>query len=76
MVKSLVLPSVFQRFLLSISFLSSFAASVVSPANWFYNSTRPLVIGRRGSFGQFPEYSIGGYMDAYLNGADFIELTV
>ena len=61
-------------FLIALNF--KFSNGLVSNATWFYNSDRPLVFGRKGSCGQFPEYSTGGYIDAYLNGADFIELTV
>lgn len=72
---SLSRPTIF-RLLVCLLVANKFAAGLVSQADWFYNSVRPLVIGHRGSCGQFPEFSSGGYTDAYLNGADFIELTV
>lgn len=49
---------------------------LVSQASWFYNFEAPLVFGQAGSTGQFPPHSTVSYTDAYLSGADFIELTV
>jgi len=50
------------------------ATAKLTDATYFYNSSRPLVIAHRGSSGHFPEHSIGSYTDAYLAGADFVEL--
>lgn len=52
-----------------------FSEALVSNATWFY-SDKPLVIGRAGSIGMYPPYTTAGYTDAFLSGADFIELTV
>ena len=57
-----------------LAILSALAESKLTTAQYFYNKERPLVISHRGSFGHFPEHSLGGYVDAYYGGADFIEL--
>ncbi len=49
-------------------------ASKMSTAAWFYNQKAPLLFST-GS-GQFPQSSILSMTDAYLNGADFIDVTV
>jgi len=46
----------------------------MTDASYFYRTDRPLLISHRGSFGHFPEHSLGGYTDAYYGGADYIEL--
>ena len=33
-----------------------------------------MIISHRGSYGKFPEHSIGSYADAYYGGTDYIEL--
>lgn len=48
----------------------------LSQAAYFYNNERVILLAHRGSSGQFPEHSIGGYADAYYSGADFIELDI
>jgi glycerophosphoryl diester phosphodiesterase len=50
--------------------------ALVSTASWFYNSETPLVFASAGSMGQYPEHSSAAYIDAFLNGADFIDLMV
>ena len=47
---------------------------LISEAPYFYNNSRPLVIGHRGSPGNFPEHTEVSYSDAYLSECDFIEL--
>ena len=54
--------------------LLAWAEAKLSDAAYFYRSDRPTVIGHRGSFGHFPEHSLGGYDDAYYGGTDWIEL--
>ena len=58
----------------SIVALTQFTYAKISTATYLYNSERPLVISHRGSSGHFPEESLGAFTDAYLAGADFIEL--
>lgn len=50
--------------------------SLVTDASWFYNKVRPLVICNGGCSGHFPENSNASYTDAFLNGADFVGITV
>jgi glycerophosphoryl diester phosphodiesterase len=57
-----------------IVFLSQLGHSLLSEAKYFYNFDRPIVVAHRGSSGHFPEESIGAFTDAYLGGADFVEL--
>lgn len=52
------------------------ALGMVSNATWFYNSLKPLVIGHQGNCGHYPEFSSAAIADAFLNGADFLEVTV
>lgn len=59
-----------------LSLLSSLVLCKMTPASYFYRDDRPLVISHRGAFGSFPEHSIGAYVQAYYDGADFIELDV
>ena len=46
----------------------------MSDAPYFYNQERPLVIAHRGSLGGFPEESLASFVDAYYDGADFLEM--
>mgnify|MGYP002636861943 CR=1 FL=1 len=47
----------------------------MTSASWFYSQDgKPLVVGHRGSLGHFPEHTIAGYTDAWLNGVDWVEL--
>jgi glycerophosphoryl diester phosphodiesterase len=49
--------------------------AIKSKAPWFYGADGwPLVVGHRGSLGHFPEHTIAGYTDAWLMGADYVEL--
>ena len=61
-----------------VAFAVSLAAVVVdaklTTAEYFYRNDRPMVSAHRGSFGQFPEHSLGAYIDAYYAGSDFIEI--
>ena len=50
--------------------------ALISIAPWFYNSVTPLIIASQGASGHFPEHSIAAYTDAFLTGADFVELTL
>ena len=55
--------------------LSSTSHAIISQASWFYGADGyPLVVGHRGSLGHFPEHTIAGYTDAWLMGADYVEL--
>jgi glycerophosphoryl diester phosphodiesterase len=55
--------------------LSSTSLAIISNASWFYGADGwPLVVGHRGSLGHFPEHTIAGYTDAWLMGADYVEL--
>jgi glycerophosphoryl diester phosphodiesterase len=47
---------------------------VKTGATWFYTQGKPFVVGHRGSLGHFPEHTIAGYTDAWLNGVDWVEL--
>ena len=58
----------------ALAALSTMTEAKITTAPYFYNKDRPLVISHRGSSGHFPEHSLGGYVDAYYGGADFIEL--
>ena len=46
----------------------------VSTAPYFFNESRPLILGHRGSTGFFPEHSEGSYTSAYTENVDFVEL--
>ena len=59
-----------------ICFLIGVTTSLPLGPSWLYNKSRPLIIANGGSSGHFPEHSLPAYMDAYLQGADFIKLTV
>ena len=48
--------------------------ALMTDAAYFYRTDRPMVVGHRGSFGHFPEHSLGGYEDAYFGGTDYIEM--
>ena len=48
----------------------------ISSADYYYRTDRPLLIAHRGSYSQYPEHALGGYIEAYYGGADFIELDV
>lgn len=39
-----------------------------------FNSSRPLIIGHRGSPGLFPEHTHASYSNAYVENVDFVEL--
>jgi glycerophosphoryl diester phosphodiesterase len=55
--------------------LAAQVSGLITEAPWFYSSNgKPLVIGHRGSLGHFPEHTIAGYTDAWLFGADWVEL--
>lgn len=54
--------------------LCALTAAKMSDASWFYNQETPLLFSS-GS-GQFPESSLVAISDAYLNGADFIDITL
>ncbi|OMJ89536.1 hypothetical protein SteCoe_8341 [Stentor coeruleus] len=50
-----------------------FCTSRKSPARYFYNGNRPLVIAHRGACGYIPEHTLQAYETAAYMGADFIE---
>ena len=55
--------------------MSTPSLALISEAPWFYGADGwPLVVGHRGSLGHFPEHTIAGYTDAWLMGADYVEL--
>jgi glycerophosphoryl diester phosphodiesterase len=64
------------KFILSVILLFTDVLTLISSAAWFYNSVTPLIIANQGASGYFPEHSIASYTDAFLTGADFIEITV
>lgn len=49
-------------------------SAVISEAPYFYNSERPLVVAHRGGSAHAPEESMASFIDAYYDGADFIEM--
>lgn len=53
--------------------LMHFSTSRKSPAGYFYNGNRPLVIAHRGACGYIPEHTLQAYETAAYMGADFIE---
>ena len=48
----------------------------MSRAEYFYRGDRPLLVAHRGTYGYYPEHALGGYVEAYYAGADFIEFDV
>ena len=56
------------------SSLAGLSLAKVSTAPYFFNETRPLVLGHRGSTGFFPEHSEASYSSAYTENVDFVEL--
>ena len=46
---------------------------LLTNADYFYRSDRPLIIAHRGIWGDYPEHSLAGYIEAYYAGADFLE---
>lgn len=52
----------------------STVSALVSNAPYMVNTSRPLVLGHRGSPGLFPEHSKQSYINAYIQGVDFVEL--
>jgi glycerophosphoryl diester phosphodiesterase len=60
--------------MLFFALLVALASSKMSQAAWFYNQTKP-VLASAGS-GQYPQGSILAVTDAYLNGADLIQVSV
>ena len=45
----------------------------ISPAPYFYNSQRPIIISHRGACGYIPEHTLQAYDVAAYMGADFVE---
>ena len=64
----------FKLTLLAMASLVNEASSLVSKAPYFFNSSRPLILGHRGSPGLFPEHTHGSYSNAYTAEVDFVEL--
>jgi len=48
----------------------------ITRADYYYRTDRPLLIAHRGTWGYYPEHSLGGYVDSYYAGVDFIEFDV
>ena len=63
-------------FLAAAVLLLEQAVAKLSEAAYLYRTDRPLIVAHRGSFGHFPEHSLGSYTDAYYGGTDFIEMDV
>jgi len=62
-----------KQIILAVCALHAFALESTAP--WFYRqSGRPLIISHRGSTGHLPEHTLATYTDAWLAGADWIEL--
>ena len=59
--------------LAALAALFIMAEAKMTSAPYFYNTERPLVLGHRGALGHFPEESLASFVDAYYDGADFIE---
>lgn len=62
--------------LLSAVLTLNSVVAVLTQASWFYNEKRPLVFGHNGNCGSYPEYSAAAIDDAFLNGADFLEVVI
>jgi len=63
------------RYLIAAICAAQQVNALVTEAEWFYKyEGRPLVVGHRGSLGHFPEHTLAGYTDAWLLGADWVEL--
>jgi glycerophosphoryl diester phosphodiesterase len=45
----------------------------LTTADYYYRSDRPLLIAHRGTWGEYPEHALAGYVDSYYAGVDFIE---
>ena len=56
-----------------LAFVVYVASGKRSPAGYFYNSARPLIIAHRGASGYIPEHTLQAYDVAQYMGADFIE---
>ena len=54
-------------------FCFSLSAAKQSPASYFYNAERPLIIAHRGACGYIPEHTLQAYDIAAYMGVDFIE---
>lgn len=48
----------------------------IADVPYFYRDDRPMIVAHRGTYGYYPEHAIGGYVEAYYNGCDFIEFDV
>lgn len=48
----------------------------ITRADYFYRKDRPMLVAHRGAYGYYPEHSIGGYVEAYYTGVDYIELDI
>jgi len=48
----------------------------ITDAPYFYRDDRPIIVAHRGTYGYYPEHAVGGYVEAYYAGADFIEFDV
>jgi len=54
-----------------------YASAIRSDAPWFYrHNARPLVVGHRGSMGHGLEHALSSLTDAWLHGADWLELDI
>ena len=60
----------------AVSFTLTDVVGFITRADYYYRTDRPLLIAHRGTYGYYPEHALGGYIEAYYNGADFIEFDV
>lgn len=62
--------------LLSILLPFKDALAKLTDVPYFYRDDRPMIVAHRGTYGYYPEHALGGYVEAYYNGCDFIEFDV
>ena len=48
----------------------------ITRADYFYRKDRPMLVAHRGSYGYYPEHALGGYVEAYYFGVDYLELDI
>ncbi len=48
----------------------------ITRADYYYRTDRPLLIAHRGTWGKYPEHSLGAWIDSYYAGVDFIEFDI
>ena len=70
------LNTLFKAAAAAISFPLQQVAAYITHADFFYRTDMPIIIAHRGTYGFYPEHAIAGYVEAYYNGADFLEFDV